>query len=229
MYVTDLKLFTAKLSQVGFGINAGTLSLQGQSTSVAQGSYIVPSLDNMLPQVPVRGRDDLYIFNESQNVMNRRWFHIQNAIGTQILKYYDTLVSPLLRATKKDRIRILMKTFEKNPNTDKVRVTLEEIPMEDGKDAVARWIRGIGLEERARMYTSVQLFNGYRNKEWIFSQAAVENGLPIDVLTPSHSGWIPNDMSKSQHTYQDLGVVITAEEQPPAILNVAVDKVDCVL
>lgn len=192
MYQNDYTMFKQKIVKLGMGLMSGVMTNTGISTLIT-GTYFMPSIENVLPLVPVRNEDSIYQFQENQNAENKRWFQLQHYVGGELLKYYESLVVPLLKYGRKKRILTLMNTFKKNPHKEKVQVILEEIPLEDGKEAVARWIRSIGLEERARLYTSTEVHDVPSRKEWIFSQAAVENGLPMHVFVPVH-GFVSNDV-----------------------------------
>jgi hypothetical protein len=189
-----LTLFKAKVQQLGLGL-VGPLELSTGDT-IGEVSYVVPEMIGVLPAVhvvPDARTNDLYRFKERQDKENKKWYLLQHYVGKELLVHFDTLVKPILEKykSKKERVTVLMNTFPLIPDQHKIRVILEELPLEDGKDAIVQWIRNIGLEERAKLYTSTTVQD--KKKEWLFSQAAVESGLPEVVLKPV-SGWKPAEV-----------------------------------
>ena len=190
VFATDFRMFQEKIEDIGCILYYGTLldSSANANAKVLSGKLEIERMNmSILPVIRTRTNDDLRKNEVEVRAIDKKWFEIQNYIGKTLLKSYETLVEPLLKVTRKERIRILMNTFRMLPEyeKDKIQMTLEEIPLEYGKDALAGWIRNIGLEKRAQVYTSA--FVQSATKEWVFSQAAVENGLPIEVLKPVKS------------------------------------------
>lgn len=192
VYTNDLQLFMAQLRKSGLGAIVGIENTSNGNRNgnggVFYSEYIVPNNSGaILPLIRFRSPHDmLHKHEQNEKTSSKKWFQLQHAVGQLILIHYDTLIKPLLHMTKRDRINMLIRSeFLTIPDKDTIRVILEEMPLEEGKLSVANWIRSIGLEERSRIYTSVDIQSSYKNKEWIFSQAAVENGLPNIVIEPA--------------------------------------------
>jgi hypothetical protein len=191
VFKNDFILFHNKLQDLGFVLHSGNILLDEESLAnredVLNGQLIIESLNGtILPFIRTRINDAIYKNTFEIKANDKKWHELQHAVGNTLLKSYETLVEPLFngKLNRKERIRILLNTFRKIPDKDKIQTILEEIPLEYGKDALVRWIRSIGLEKRSRIYTSAFVQNDKVKKEWVFSQAAVEHGLPIDVIKP---------------------------------------------
>jgi hypothetical protein len=216
-YEDDIQAVYKKLHDIGLGLISGDIGTSNTRT------FKIQSLNSVLPLVPVAIPDTLYTYKKIHTQDEKKWFHIQNAIGKKLLTNYDSIVQPLLVKTRKERIRILMNTLQiiTNPDKSKIQAVLEEIPMEYGKDAIAYWIRSIGLEEKSRKYVSTIV--NETKKEWLFTQAAVENGLPAKVFEHMR-GWRPKE-EFAPATYLHFNPQAEQQQQTklPSILDINSD------
>ena len=190
IFTNDFILYRNKIQDLGFALNSGTIQINDNNESplIEEGELVIEPLNlSIIPTIRTRTYDVLYMNEKSMTTIDKKWTQLQYAIGNTVLKYYDTLVKPLLNKTRKERIRILMNTFPKLPDKEKIQTILEEIPLEYGKDAIAKWVISINLEKKNIIFTSSFIQNANNNKEWVFSQAAIENGLPLNILKPVKS------------------------------------------
>jgi len=227
VFATDFRMFHEKIQDIGCILNYGSLLDEGGSTKkILNGNLKVDSVNmSVLPMIRTRTNDELRKNEVELRAIDKKWFELQNYIGKTLLKSYETLVEPLLKSTRKERIRILINTFRMIPEyeKDKIQMTLEEIPIEYGKDAIAQWIRNIGLEKRAQIYTSPYVQSD--KKEWIFSQAAVENGLPIEVVKPVKSVHAHENFNESRVI--DYQTSMATQQGGPSHLPAMIDKAVC--
>jgi len=230
MYTSDFQLFHEKIQDIGCILYYGTVLNNTEIRKILNGQVEVEKINmSILPVIRTRINDDLRKNEIELRAIDKKWFELQNYIGKTLLKSYETLVEPLLKVNRKERIRILINTFRMIPEyeKDKIQMTLEEIPLEYGKDAIAQWIRSIGLEKKAHIYTSP--FVQSSKKEWIFSQAAIENGLPIEVIKPVQSVHAYENFTENKVIdYQPTTVYTTEEHQShlPAMLNKTICKIE---
>jgi len=192
LFINDYELFSEKIDNLGFMLNSGNISsLLNKSDNdeiIDSGELHIEPLNlSIIPTIRTITNDTLYMNENTMKKIDKQWTQLQYAIGNTLLKYYNTLVKPLLNKSRKERIRILMNTFPKLPDKVKIQTILEEIPIEYGKKEIAKWIHSINLEKKNKVFTSSLVESTNNDKEWRFSQAAVENGLPIDVLKPVKS------------------------------------------
>lgn len=185
----DIEAFFRKLQHIGFGsmlpvqTNAAAAAMY---TGVVTISAVNPNIAPVIRAVSDRGAA-LIDAQDRVDAHSRRWYQIQNAVAREILTYYESLVEPLLAKKKSERIAILMNTFHKIPQKTMVQTTLEELPLQDGKAAIAKWINSLNLESRMSIYTNPHVETGFHGKEWIFSQTAVDNGLDPVVFSADNT------------------------------------------
>jgi hypothetical protein len=175
----DMDLFMRKLRSIGFGYVAGTPQAV---TDVAHVSavFTIPFV-TVPPTILVRGNDDFAAFEQHERKLQTEWTQLQRMIGQMFLQHYDTLVRPLLSRTRKERVDVLMNTFPSFRDKKRLRVAIDEIPLEHGRDAIVEWMRMIGYDEKYPFLSSEVMA---KKGEWVFSQRAVEEGLPSEVMRP---------------------------------------------
>jgi hypothetical protein len=230
MYKNDFVLFHNKVQDLGFTLHSGNIPLDAESLKrapeILDGLLTFEPVNlSILPFILTRVEDRIWDNEKERSTNDKKWYELEQAVGSVLLKNYETLVAPLLIHSRKERIRILMNTFRKNPEKQKIQAILEEIPLEYGKDELVRWIRSIGLEKRARIYTSSFVQNDKAKKEWVFSQAAVEYGLPKDILKPVDSIH-PNEKFTSNRIveYQKKNEESDTRNQSPQRLPILLQK-----
>lgn len=213
-----LGLFSGSISQEISTLHTSPIGLRGQITlpTVPYGLYI--------PLVPLTTSHTLLEKYKNANTKhNAKWYQLQNAVSSELLKYYESLVVPLLKETKKVRINTLLHIWKKLPekDLDKVQVILETLPL-DSKENLIYFIQTIGIENNARIYLSSRVYD--TNKDWIFSQAAIEDGLPHTIYV-SNKEFIPNDYTSvvTKHTYNMKNVQKdpTQIRPIPSIINIS--------
>jgi len=182
VYRKDLETYIKKIQRLGLGLILG-IQKSKPTDNMFSSTLIMPHKNPHI--IPA-----MYLSNSDNKILNthrlfeghsRKWYQVQKAIGTEIIKYYDSLVVPLLDKTKKDRINILMRTFKRIPQKHIVRMTLEEMPLSDGLEANEKWVSSINIEVKSSIYSSANIKSNSKD-EWIFSQSAVDNGIDPVVL-----------------------------------------------
>ena len=124
MFKNDFILFYNKLQDLGLTLNSGTIltdveSLQ-RAEEILEGELLVEPLNmSIIPFIPNHLNNEIYNNSKVINNNNKKWYQLQNAIGNTLLKNYETLVEPLLKTNRKERIRILINTFRKIPDKTK--------------------------------------------------------------------------------------------------------------
>lgn len=228
LFKVDADLYARKLKSVGFGYSMGVIgTTAGAGVGYINTLLTVPVVATP-PTIVVRGSDELGSFERAESKLDTEWVQVQRMVGKVLIQHYDSLVAPLLqqKSTRKDRIDILMNTFPAFPNKRRLRAVFEEMPFENGKEAMMTWVRLVGYESMFPFFADdAKLVKG----EWIFSQRAVDVGLPSEVMIPvKKNGHRPrneildNKAERIPFTKQD--VVNVAEVVPDMIKEVAVDK-----
>lgn len=213
VYKVDLESFTNKIGKLGLGIDAGIDTSKATET-LYKGLLKLPKLNpNILPLIPLTLEENkIDELHDRVKGHSSRWYQIQKMMGREISKYYDSLVVPLLSRSRTEMINILMNTFKKVPQKHIVQMTLEEMPLSYGKEAIDKWRRSLNENRIYSQNTLVDL-----NTEWMFSQTAIDNGINPIVLNY-------NDKYNLQDAVATKGVVETVEmvehmEELPAMLK----------
>lgn len=214
VYKKDLESFTNKIAKLGLGLDVG-IEISKSAETIYRGILTLPKLNpNILPLIPLRTNDNVIDeLHDKVKGHSSRWYQVQKMIGSQISKYYDSLVTPLLSKTKQERVNILMNTFKRIPQKHMVQITLEEMPLTEGKESVDRWIKNI--QKKTTIYTREDIVD--LNSEWLFSQTAIDNGVNPIVLNYEDKYTLMDSVATK-------GVVETVEmidrlEQLPEILQ----------
>jgi hypothetical protein len=202
----DARMLASKLQSVGLGLAAAP-------------KWVVPAPSPLVaPAVLLHG--PIPKRQIGQRRTTSRWRAVELLVGRTLLAYWDTLVEPLLARPRADRIFTLMNTFPKIPDRAMVQAVLEELPMEDGKDALARHLRSMHLEARTRAFYRDDLRR--EGREWVFSQAAIQSGRHNDTLRPSQ-GPVPDAQHTPTKTHvaqpKDAAARQAPAGAPPAMLD----------
>ncbi|NBO72155.1 hypothetical protein EBV26_16990, partial [bacterium] len=175
VFIQDYQLFAGKLERLGFEILKVVPEFNGSFLSA---KWSFPSLDKtILPLILTQGSD---FHNEISHIINKNkeWYNVQYTIGKWILRNYENLdITRLNKIAKK--ITSAFTKIDKN----KLLIILAEIPLKDGRKAIEQWVRTIGLERRS----DISIHPISNKNEWLFTQAAVSEGLPLDVLQPGRA------------------------------------------
>jgi hypothetical protein len=219
---SDFSLFARKLQSVGFGFIIGSVLPGANDSAYHHTNLTIPPISQP-PIILLRGNNDAdNDFAKEEANLESKWQQLQRMIGKMFLANFDTLVKPTLTKSREERIQTLMRTFPNFPNKKRLQVALEEMPLEYGKDALAKWVRFIGYEEDKPFFDS-RVHDNNKHHQWLFSQQAVEIGIPSFVSAPPKAHGIrPKDslkktsMEKKPYTTTTLS---NAEPPLPAMLD----------
>lgn len=179
---SDMSRFARKLQSVGLSLSIGAIQPNTQDAAHVNAILTIKP-PTTPPTILVRAPDETRVFEHAEARQEAKWAQLQRMIGKMFLQHYDTLVAPTVRhgVKRADRIRILSNTFPAFPDKKRLAIALEEMPLEYGKDALADWIRLIGYDYKYPFFQ-----DGVRSDkgDWVFSQRAVEIGLPDTVGVP---------------------------------------------
>jgi hypothetical protein len=221
----DFDLFSRKLQSIGLGYELGRINPNAH----AEGYYstiLTMRPPTAPPTILVAVKNDITSFANQESKISKKWFQVQTMIGQTLLAHYETLVVPLLSKSRTKRIETLARTFPAITDRKIVVTTLEEIPIEHGKDAIAQWVRLIGYDDKYPFFDQrIQ----ETSKEWKFSQQAVEQNVLADVSSPvatngarpaAHETPVEYKVQLANNTLQD----VDAERDLPDILSS--DRID---
>jgi hypothetical protein len=189
----DYNMLVFKLQQLGFGMNGGVIKVNG---AVFSSLVRIPDVNTAVSPIFLLADTTIFDDLEKINGKERRWHHTALALGKHILQHNVFDKGRLLKSTA---------AFVAT-NKNMVEALLEEMPLHLGAAGVRQWLYNIDLEERARLTTlSKPIIDKH---QYIFSQAAVDEGLPPDVFQP------PKVIRPREEF--DLPIVVPAQQDVPA-------------
>jgi len=192
----DLSLFARKTAELGFGAEAGVpIAAGAPGAAPAAGVYSAvlaappPDPSGALPVLLAGSRADRAVAR-GEDAKAREVSRMTRHVAQTLLYYYRDLVVPLLGRPRPARVRALMNTFPRYPSRERLEAILTGLPLEN-RESLAEHIRNLS-GSRAFYAPGVRLERGQkadgRRNEWLFSQAAVEVGLPAPVRRPVAPG-----------------------------------------
>jgi len=180
MPVADFRLLGVKLEKLGFGYRLGTIREIGEQI---RSLYVVPGVVYPAPpKIPIVIEDAFTGVGARIDKENRSWYKTKKTLLEKLWKEHDDLVAPLLSKSREEGLEKLRGHFEYLQQPSRVAVLLEEIPWVR-KDLVEKMYQKHLLERPYKKGDQIQ--EGYRKKEWIFTQQAVEKGNIDDIQRPT--------------------------------------------
>ena len=182
----DLSLLRTKLTSLGLAIDESFTQDKTPLSGYVQGFYeISPSsmYDLAYPAIRVSNR------HTNIGAEDVKWHSTKMTILKMLIDHYDTLVA----SSRSKSLEALMRRFVKitGDNVERqkrVYNILEQMPIWEGRDALVRWRRMDFTDAR---WTSS--FIRSERKQWVFTQVAVQDGLPEWIYTP-RAGPIPDPL-----------------------------------
>lgn len=169
IYTQDYNLFVGKLQRIGFGVHVGAVSKMAYYFSSI---LPVPEINNTISPVILSSTNAQRFAALEAN--NRKWYQTQIAIG----KYIESNSKNGVVLRKEAILDGVAKILPHTPQY-MLQTIIQEIPLH----AVHTWIQNIRAEARARILTlSIPVLE---KNQWVFSQSAVEAGLPNVVVYPA--------------------------------------------
>lgn len=216
----DFDLFANKLNTLGYGYDLGRLINVRTELNTYQTILVIPPAVET-PVIYTAADDEQHQIILSADRRSKRWRELQVLVSKTFIAHYDTLVKPLLKKRREERVHILMNTFPSIPEKKKLQVIIEEIPFEHGYDALVNWARNVGAQQNYTFFTpEIKEVK----KEWVFSQNAIDAGIPNFVLFP-FKGARPDTKYTPDVSNDDM--VKLTRAQPSVVGTVdAVDAVD---
>jgi len=188
---SDLNIFVLKIKSLNINFDLGKLNDGIKEDAVEYYTTLtIPkrNLNNNI--IHVRLNDDIYKSSSNLNNSSKKWFQLQQYVASILInKLNDNKIKELLTINKKDRINNLLKLFSTNPNIKKIRIILEELPL-FSINHIRSYINNIIYYNKYHIkYNNNIIIEN--NKEFIFSQLSLLNGIPPKLLlfhksTPSY-------------------------------------------
>jgi hypothetical protein len=185
---TDISLFAEKCKTFDISFNAGILKQNGDIGNEYY-SVITLAKDSLTKNMIIHSNNasnEYYKFIQGIGKHSNIWFDMHKMIVNKIIKNYsDDKFDELKNMNRESRVDTLMNLFndDKLPHKKKLRIILEEIPIES-KSYLKKWLSNIIISTK---YDFLSNSVKEDNNEFIFSQNAfISNGIkhiPSNILT----------------------------------------------
>ncbi len=185
---SDISLFADKCKTFDINFNAGILKQNGDIGNEYY-SVITLAKDILSNNMIIHSKNmanEYYKFMQAIGKHSNIWFDMHKMIVNKIIKNYsDDKFEELKSMNRESRVNTLMNLFndDKLPHKKKLRIILEEIPIEN-KSSLKNWLSNIIISTK---YDFLSNSVKEDNDQFIFSQNAfISNGIkhiPSNILT----------------------------------------------
>ena len=176
--IKDYNLFTEKCKSLNINYNFGDITNKTQFEYYYSNTIKKQLITNDIIHSQII--DDLYKYNVYNKNLNKKWFQLQLMIYIKILSLSDNKFEELLKLTRNERIKELFKLFklETNPNKNKLRVILEELPF-NSKTNIKKYFNNFIIYYK---YDFLNPLIKEEKNQFIFSQVAIQHSIPSKLL-----------------------------------------------
>jgi hypothetical protein len=176
--INDYKTFTDKCKALNLKFEFGDLT----NTTTAEYYYnlIVKKLPLTNDIIHSQIIDDLYKYQLFNKNKNKKWYQLQLMIYLKLLNISDIKFNSLLSMNKNERIIKLIQELqlETNPEKNKLRIILEEIPF-ISKKHIKKFLNDFIIYYK---YDFLNPLIKENKKQFLFSQVAIQNEIPAKLL-----------------------------------------------
>lgn len=179
--IPDMKLLQKKLTKLNLILEKGTeIYNDGQ---VLQSKYKVPSIIyEEPPKIPLVIKDVVIRKTKAIND-NEIWHTVKKTILKKLVKEYDTLIVPRLKLPKEKLLQEIYDVFKYLDEPSHTAVILEELPLYN-EELLKKSLDELRFEKEY-FYKDYKVHSDKKQKQWIFSQKAVQKNLIEDVKYPT--------------------------------------------
>ena len=240
LYVSDLELFKEKAKSYKIRYDIGELDPDIKQEGAINQVYTIISFDgnkkelDALPIIHTRLEDDLYLYHNESLEDNKKWFQLQSLVFTALLKTLtEDKLSELLSLNRIDYLKELFKIVMANKNEafsrinqDKIKLILEEIPIYS-LNHIKNYLNKLNIYYKYDFLNPTVEIDEKRG-QFQFSQVALNNGIPIELLNyhksaPSNNF---NNFTSKEFNYKKGEVVKEDLDNLPMIFKGEFQKLE---
>lgn len=204
--VNDLEKFRNKIIPLDIKYDIGILDSSVKQKEPVVEVYTVLKIEkkdiNSTNIIHTRIEDDLYYYDKDNGTNNTKWFQLQMMVFTTLLKNInDDKLKYFQSLPRIDYINTIMKYFENNPHKNKIRIIIEEIPIYS-INHIKNYLNKMMMYYKYDLLSPVININNER-KQFQFSQVALNNGIPYELLS-YHKSSPYNNFIKSNFIYKEF-------------------------
>ncbi len=187
----DLETFKNKLESLNIKYDIGIIDSdkpQNEGTNKINQIYriltIYPKELGNTDIIHSRIEDDLYLYDKSNHMENKKWFQLQMMVFKTLLKYLDNndyKLKELLDLPRIDYINKMMELFKNNPDKNKIRIIIEEIPIYS-INHIKNYLNKMILYYKYN-FLDPNIQTDEKHNQFLFSQVAIKNGtIPPEIM-----------------------------------------------
>ena len=207
------KLFQKKIKLISFGMDIGVIIKQ--SNDILKSVYTVPKVKySVPPKIPIMIKDNFIKQSNSLKNKDKEWYNTKKTILGRLVNEYNKLVSS--KKNKETNINELYDEFEYLNASNKVITLIQELPL-NRKEKLEQ-IYKQHLLEKPYYQKDNKIYEGYRNKEWVFTQKVILEPVFNKVKYPKNIKLPIKEPDVSQEITNS--VYISDEKDIPDMLNI---------
>jgi len=203
--IKDLDKFKEKIINLGFHYDIGKLDETIPQQEPVIEIYTILELKSKelgnTNIIHARVEDDLYIYNNNNYEENKKWFQLQMMVFKTILKNInDEKLKKLQLLSRIDYITELLKYFTDNPNKNKIRIILEEIPIYS-IEHIKNYLNKIIIYNKYD-FLNPNIIKDETKNQFYFSQVTIQNNIiPKQLLNYHKSAPITNFINHEEKDF----------------------------
>ena len=184
--IKDLEIFKTKVKSLNIRYNIGNYDKSIPHIEPLIEVYTILNLESKelanTNIIHARIEDDLYLYDNNNYEENKKWFQLQIMIYKTLLnKLNEEKLKELLLLPRINYINELLKLFPNNPNKNKIRIIIEEIPIYS-INHIKNYLNKIIIYNKYD-FLNPNIIIDEKRKQFLFSQVAIKNNeIPNKLL-----------------------------------------------
>lgn len=227
IHVKDLETFKTKTDSLNIKYTIGNIDPEKPHVEpIKQVNTILTIPQRELGNTDIihsRIEDDLYFYDKSNQSENKKWFELQMMVFNTLLKDLnndDEKLKKLLDLPRIDYVNKMMESFVNNPNKNKIRIILEEIPIYSITH-IKNYLNKMILYYKYNFLDPNITIDTKRN-QFLFSQVAIKNGIIPNEILNYHKSTPLNNFNKINFNEKTFNIdtdIIEVDENLPTMMK----------
>ena len=194
----DFETFKNKLDSLNIHFDIGEVNREMLQKEVKNQLFTVLTIPEKkfgnTEIIHSRIEDDLYFYDKSNDTENKKWFQLQMMVFNKLLKDLgddEEKLKELLNLPRIEYINKIMKLFANNPDKNKIRIIIEEIPIYSISH-IKNYLNKMILYYKYN-FLDPNIHIDDKRKQFLFSQVAIKDGIiPNQILNYHQSSPLIN-------------------------------------
>jgi len=150
-----------------------------------------------------RIEDDLYFYDKNNEIENKKWFQLQMMVFNKLLKELnEEKLQKYQLLPRYEYINKIMENFTNNPDKNKIRIIIEEIPIYS-IEHIKNYLNKMIIYYKYN-FLDPNIKIDQKRKQFQFSQVAIKNGIIPDEIMRYHKSAPSNNLSEITYNHKDF-------------------------